>query len=187
MEPRKLSRRAFLGTLAGGVVAVGILQRLGIFQRSEPGEEMLTVYTFGDSILDCSRYNRYGVHPGQLIVRNDDRLFPEFRGQDLSSRGPARLDHRAQDGATVDSPPRQVRGMKVEGRSVALLTVGGNEVPSRPSSDSGGGIDRHGQARVAFPPALRIRAVPACSVYDPTWSDHAWSFRPSDAANGRGT
>jgi hypothetical protein len=42
-------------------------------------------YTFGDSILDCGRYNAYGVHPGQLIVRNDDRLFPEFKGLDLSS------------------------------------------------------------------------------------------------------
>ena len=66
---------------------------------------MLTLYTFGDSILDCGGYNDYGVHPGQLLVRNDDRLFPEFRGQDLSSRGPARLVHRAQDGAAVAQLP----------------------------------------------------------------------------------
>ncbi len=59
----------------------------------------LTLYTFGDSILDCGRYNDYGVHPGQLIVRNRDDLFPQFRGQDLESRRPARLDHRAADGA----------------------------------------------------------------------------------------
>jgi hypothetical protein len=40
---------------------------------------MLTLYTFGDSILDCARYNELGVHPGQLLVQNDDRLFPEFQ------------------------------------------------------------------------------------------------------------
>jgi hypothetical protein len=48
---------------------------------------MVTLYTFGDSILDCARYNELGVHPGQLLVQNDDRLFPEFQGQDLHSRG----------------------------------------------------------------------------------------------------
>src|SRR4051794_30402403 len=68
-------------------------------QRDSPA---LTVVTFGDSILDCARYNQYGVHPGQLIVRNDDRLFPDFKGRDLSSVAPARLDHRAQDGGTVN-------------------------------------------------------------------------------------
>jgi len=41
---------------------------------------MLTLYTFGDSILDCGHYYEQGVTPGQLVVHNDDRLFPEFRG-----------------------------------------------------------------------------------------------------------
>src|SRR5512138_734849 len=65
---------------------------------SAPRSGALTVYTFGDSVLDCARYNQFGVHPGQLIVRNDDALFPEFRRRDLESRGPARLEHRAVDG-----------------------------------------------------------------------------------------
>jgi hypothetical protein len=52
-------------------------------------EDPLVVYTFGDSILDCGHYNAHGVHPGQLIVRNEDRLFPEFEGRDLQSRGSA--------------------------------------------------------------------------------------------------
>lgn len=47
---------------------------------------MTTLYTFGDSILDCGRYNEFGVHPAGLLARNDDRLFPEFRGRDLASR-----------------------------------------------------------------------------------------------------
>jgi hypothetical protein len=45
-----------------------------------------TLVTFGDSILDSGHYNAHGVHPGGLIVRNDDALFPEFRGRDLPVR-----------------------------------------------------------------------------------------------------
>ncbi len=58
--------------------------------------KVFTVFTFGDSILDCGRYNEYGVHPGQLIVRNNDFLFPEFKGRDLMSQSAsmtALLDH----------------------------------------------------------------------------------------------
>jgi acyl-CoA thioesterase-1 len=28
----------------------------------------MTLYTFGDSILDCGRYNEHGIDPGQLIA-----------------------------------------------------------------------------------------------------------------------
>src|SRR5215216_7107963 len=63
----------------------------------------LTLFTFGDSILDCRWYNDAGIDPGQLLVSNDDEHFPEFRGHDLSSRSPVRLEHRAVDGATIES------------------------------------------------------------------------------------
>ncbi len=146
---------------------------------------MLTVYTFGDSILDCGHYNQAGVHPGGLLVRNDDRLFPEFRGQDLSSRGPARLEHRAQDGATVDSLPRQVRGLKVEGRSVALLTVGGNDLLRGLIADRGGGIDVFAKALDAFLRDLPIRPVLVGNVYDPTFGDDTRNFLGVDPAIAR--
>src|SRR5688500_2192496 len=96
----KVSRRAALGVLAGlslgGIVA-------SCAERTE-----LTLVTFGDSILDCASYNDQGITPGQLLVRNDDGLFPEFRGEDLASRRPARLEHRARDGATVRSLAAQL-------------------------------------------------------------------------------
>lgn len=44
---------------------------------------MLSVYTFGDSMLDCGHYNVFGVNPGQLLVHNDDHLFvhPDHRAE----------------------------------------------------------------------------------------------------------
>jgi hypothetical protein len=50
----KLSRRAALAATAAltmGGAACGLLPSLA------KGERMLTVYTFGDSILDCGHYN----------------------------------------------------------------------------------------------------------------------------------
>src|SRR3954463_16041142 len=97
--------------------------------RAAAPRAMPTLLTFGDSILDCGRYNDRGIHPGQLLVRNDDVLFPDFRGRDLAHLRPARLDHRAVDGGTVDDLPAQSRGLRRgEGPRVALLTVGGNDL-----------------------------------------------------------
>ncbi|HEY9861789.1 MAG TPA: hypothetical protein V6D16_19985, partial [Candidatus Obscuribacterales bacterium] len=71
MAPFRPTRRQFIQAIAG---EASVLALLGCVERD--GQNMVTLYTFGDSILDCARYNEYGVHPGQLLVRNDDRLFP---------------------------------------------------------------------------------------------------------------
>ena len=99
------------------------------------------VYTFGDSILDCGHYNAYGLTPGGLLVTNQDALFPEFRGRDLSSRGPARLEHRARDGATLASLPAQARGLAPSSGepAVALVTIGGNDLLQGSSRTLAGG------------------------------------------------
>src|SRR6476469_3430488 len=102
MAPFQLTRRQFIQAIAGEAGVLALLSCSGCSEQS-----MVTVYTFGDSILGCARYNEYGVHPGQLIVRNDDGLFPDFKGRDLSSSAPARLDHHARDGARADDLPRQ--------------------------------------------------------------------------------
>ena len=138
---------------------------------------MRTVYTFGDSILDCGWYNPHGVHPGALLVSNDDRLFPEFRGRDLASRGPARLDHRARDGATVASLPAQARGLpEPEGEAVALLTVGGNDLLGGLILDGGPGVAAFARALEAFVRGLPIRPVLLGNVYDPTFGDDERDF-----------
>ncbi len=146
---------------------------------------MLTVYTFGDSILDCGHYNEYGITPGQLLVRNDDRLFPEFRGRDLGSQRPARLEERARDGATVRGLPSQASGLRGEGDAVALLTIGGNDLLTGLVTDRGPGIDEFARALDAFLAGLPIRPVLVGNVYDPSFGDDRNNFLGIDPAVAR--
>lgn len=142
--------------------------------------DAVTVHTFGDSILDCGRYNVHGAHPGQLIVRNDDRLFPEFKGRDLSSRRVARLDHRALDGSTVADLPAQARGLVATPGSVALVTIGGNDLLTGLAADTGRGIGRFASALDIFLRDLPIRPVLLATVYDPTFGDDGNNFLAVD-------
>ena len=167
------------GTLAGGALALGILRG----RERQPA--MRTLYTFGDSILDCGHYNSAGVHPGQLIVQNDDRHFPEFKGMDLLSRGSARLEHRAQDGATVESLPRQVRGLTADADGIAIITVGGNDLLRGLIVDRGPGIDAFAQALDTFIRGLPIRPVFVGNVYDPSFGDDARNFLNVEPAVSR--
>lgn len=132
---------------------------------------MLTVHTFGDSILDCAHYNDRGVDPGKLLVRNEDRLFPEFRGKDLATRGPARLVPHAVDGSTIEDLAAQAEGLAVDGPSLALLTIGGNDLLMHLLQDPGPAIDDFAIDLDRFLKALPIRPVVIGTVYDPTFGD----------------
>jgi len=146
---------------------------------------MLSLYTFGDSILDCGWYNDAGITPGQLLVRNDDRVFPEYRGRDLSTRGPVRLDHRAMDGATVTDLPAQARNLTLSGESVAILTIGGNDLLRGLLVDLGPGIEAFASALESFVRELGIRPVLVGNVYDPTFGDDSRDFTGVDPALAR--
>ena len=158
------------------------LTLLGCNQREQT---MTTLYTFGDSILDCGRYNEFGVHPGQLLVQNDDRLFPDFKGQALVSRSSARLEHRARDGSTVANLPAQVQGLRVEGTAIALITVGGNDLLRGLIQDTGAGITTFASALDTFVQQLPIRPVLLGNVYDPTLGDDSRNFSGVDPAIAR--
>lgn len=152
---------------------------------------MLTVTTFGDSILDCAHYNAQRVDPAGLLVANRDDLFPEFRRLDLSSRlnGEVRLVRRAGDGATVDDLPRQARGLSPAGDALALVTIGGNDLIGGLLHDDGPGFAAFEVALIAFLDALPIRPVLLGSVYDPTFGDDRaaegllWGDLPRARAN----
>ncbi len=131
---------------------------------------MFTLYTFGDSILDCARYNAHRVDPAGLLVSNRDDLFPEFRGRDLTARlGGVGLERRAVDGSRIDDLPRQARALRVDGPALALLTVGGNDLLGGLIDDDGPGIPAFARELAAFLDALPIRPVVLGTVYDPTF------------------
>ena len=178
MAPFRPARRRFIQAIGGA----GVLTLLGCDRQEQA---MVTLYTFGDSILDCGRYNEFGVHPGQLLVQNDDRLFPEFQGQDLASHGSARLEHRAQDGATIEGLPSQAKGLRVEGKAIALITIGGNDLLQGLIQDTGTGITAFANALNGFVQQLPIRPVLLGSVYDPTFGDDQRNFVGVDPAIAR--
>ena len=146
---------------------------------------MLTLCTFGDSILDCGRYNALGLDPGRLLVRNDDRVFPEFRGRDLTTHSAVRLEHRAVDGATVADLPRQSSGLVVEQPAVALLTIGGNDLLSGLIADDGTNVARFAAALDVFLRDLPIQTVLLGNVYDPTFGNDELNFLGVDPALAR--
>jgi acyl-CoA thioesterase I len=148
--------------------------------RRDDQSAHLTLYTFGDSILDSRWYNDRGLDPGQLLIRNEDDLFPEFRGQDLSSHGPVRLEHRAVDGATVDALPAQARNLAPSQRPAAILTIGGNDLLRGLLVDRGPDVAAFAMALDAFLRDLPVRPVLLGNVYDPTFGDDALNFTGVD-------
>ena len=77
---------------------------------------MLTVYTFGDSILDCANYNGEAVEPGRLIVKNDDRLFPNSRDETSRAKdSPSSNTGPSMDRSSMTFPSRP-KGWSSEGR-----------------------------------------------------------------------
>ena len=168
------SMRRRLMALAGGAIACAAAERNS---RAAPVAAEVALFTFGDSVLDCGYYNAYGVHPGQLIVENDDRLFPEFSGRDLRSRGPAHLTHRATDGATVDALPAQASGIRnAPPGSIALLTIGGNDLLRGLAAD-GTGLPAFRAALEQFLHDLPIRRVLIGNVYDPITNTVQYNIR----------
>jgi hypothetical protein len=137
-------------------------------------DQTVILYTFGDSILDCGWYNEFGLNVGQLLVKNNDALFPEFRGRDLSVHFKARLVHRAVDGATVKDLPKQTRGIDAEARAIAILTIGGNDILQ--SLGNPRGLATFENDLAGFVDALPIRPIVLGNVYDPSMGDDANNF-----------
>lgn len=146
---------------------------------------MLTVYTFGDSLLDCGQFNDFGLTPGQLLVTNDDRLFPEFRGRDLTNRRPIALVHRARAGATVNDLAQQLHGLFFTNPALALLTIGGNDLLKGLIADRGPGRARFAVALERFLQAVPIRPVLIGTIFDPTFGDDQSNFTGVEPALAR--
>jgi acyl-CoA thioesterase-1 len=175
------TRRRWLSRAGAGLLAVAATSGRGQAQRRAEAAPA-TLYTFGDSILDCGGYNDRGIDPGRLLVRNDDALFPEFRGRDLVSRrgAPVRLVHRALDGATSADLQRQLPGRAdlVAGEAAtALVTIGGNDLLRGLAAEPDArGVRRFAETLERFVAALPVRPVVLGTVYDPTFGDDRRNF-----------
>lgn len=146
-----------------------------------------TLFTFGDSILDCGAYNPLRITPGALLVANDDGLFPEFHGRDLSTLlGPCDLEHHAIDGARITSLFNQVRSLISIGPALALVTIGGNDLLGGLIRDDGPGIDSFERSLERFAAELPIRPLFLGNVYDPTMGDDTLNLLGVDPQLGRG-
>jgi len=158
------------------VLSAAAFGRSSVSARERPLNDVLTLVTFGDSILDCARYNNRGIHPAQLIVENDDALFPHFAGHDLATCRRAVLEHRARDGARVGDLAGQVAGMKLRAPAAALITIGGNDLLGGLAIDEGAGISRFQRTLTAFLRSLPQILVLLANVYDPTFGDDSRNF-----------
>lgn len=187
------ARRRWLGQASATVIAVATALRANAASAanesaSRPtraGGPVRRLFTFGDSVLDCRHYNDEGLDPGRLLVHNDDRLFPEFRGRDLQSRGPTRREHCAVDGATVSGLAAQAVGVSAAEGSVAIVSVGGNDLLRGLATDTGPGLRAFEAGLDRFLRGLPIRPVVLATVYDPTFGDDARNFLGVDATIAR--
>jgi acyl-CoA thioesterase-1 len=168
------ARRRWLAAIAGACALVASGARAA--GGSVAGSTAVRLCTFGDSVLDCGHYNDRGLDPGRLLVRNDDALFPEFRGKDLRARGAAELEHRAVDGAVAADLARQAGGLEPRDASVAIVSVGGNDLLRGLAADSGAGLLAFEATLDRFLRALPIRPVVLATVYDPTFGDDTRNF-----------
>jgi acyl-CoA thioesterase-1 len=148
---------------------------------------MLTVYTFGDSILDCSHYNDKGIDPCRLLVNNNEHLFPEFQRRDLFTvtNEDAVTELRAYDGSVVDDLPDQVEDLEVEEPAIALLTIGGSDLFSNLLGDEGPGIEEFAQKLKNFLDALPIRPVLIATIFDSTFGDDSSNVFGDNPTLGR--
>jgi acyl-CoA thioesterase-1 len=108
-----------------------------------------------------------------LLYRNDDRLWPEFRGRDLQSVLPAlQFDDLTADGATTHSLLRQVERV-APGKESTLVTItaGGNDLLGEIGSRGNPVSDMAHRLRTAIDRLLELRPeafVLVGTVYDPS-------------------
>lgn len=83
----------------------------------------------GDS-MSIDAYAGPGLGAPSLLYRNDDRLYPEFTGCNLSTQSPeCRFLNLAKDGGTVETTKSLLKTAPPCGGKVLItLTVGGNDL-----------------------------------------------------------
>ncbi len=111
----------------GAVLASDVPASLPDSSIARPGRAGAVVF-LGDSISDGGGQAPFFYN---LLVRNDDALFPSWRGRDLATRYPGiRVVHSAMSGSTTAGLVGQVRGLpnNLQGDVIVTVTSGGNDM-----------------------------------------------------------
>lgn len=160
------------------------------FHESE--ENVLNLFTFGDSVLDCSIYNEHSLDPAKLIIKNDDKLFPEFANKDLTNifKGKIILNHFALDDSETHCLKKQAQKVEISEikntYSIAIITIGGNDLLDKDIYKPGN-LEIFEKNVKDFIENLPIRPVFIGSVYDPTFGDDSLNFLGVDPKIARET
>lgn len=139
----------------------------------------LVLHTFGDSVLDCARYNPARITPAALLARNHNALFPEFRAQDLRTLlgVPVSIDHRATDGATAEDILGQLTDVEADpdAEHIALVSIGGNDLLTYMNpvgiNDFTVALAQFDRQYEQFLSALTPMPTYLLNVYDPSFGD----------------
>ena len=114
-----------------------------------------------------------GLGASSLLYRNDDRLWPEFRGRDLRTRYPSlQLEDLASDGATTPTLLSQVERVRSRDEpTLVTITIGGNDLLGSIGGRANPAADIAGRAHDAVARLLEKRprsVVLITTVYDPS-------------------
>jgi len=157
----------------------------GLFSNNNDKEKPLKIYTFGDSVLDCGRYNEFDIHPGKLLIENNDDIFPEFKGKTLTNmlNTSTELYHLAIDGSESCVMYRQAKEFSKfhtkEDNAMAIITIGGNDLLDGMARDSEK-IKQFEEYLTNFLEEIAIRPVFIGTIYDPTLNDDKLNFIGGD-------
>jgi lysophospholipase L1-like esterase len=130
----------------------------------------IDIYPAHDAELRyAGQYSTGKLGAASLLCRNDDKLWPEFKGRDLQ---PMRCLDLTADGATTESLPRQVEQIKPSDEATLVtITAGGNDLLGFIGSTHNPVPEIAGRLKRAVARVLELRpnaTVLVGTVYDPS-------------------
>ncbi len=120
------------------------------------------------------------------MIKNDDILFPEFIGKDLTSllERKVELVHLAQDASVVDNLLKQVKSADFTNEGLAIISIGGNN-QLRGLVNGIGSFEEFESKLKECIELIPIRPLIIGNVYDPTFGDDSKNFTSHDVKKGR--
>lgn len=124
--------------------------------------------------MSIDDYAGRGLGAASLLYRNDDHLWPEFQGSDLTTVNPdCRFLPLARNGAMLGHVQERANGLTpYEGSTLVTLTVGGNDLLSglgaTPSWPLDGFANQLGQVLLRLQSLFPRLTLLVGNVYDPS-------------------